>query len=66
MVFPDAVKIAKAKLLIDHLNSISSTELKKVEQKISGNFLQICIRNLNQCRQRKKPPLAKSLLPVNL
>ncbi len=62
MVFPDVVKIAKAKSFINHLNSISFIKLKKVEQKISRNFLQICIRNPNQCRQRKEPLLAKSQL----
>jgi len=33
MVFPDVVKIAKAKSLIHHLNYISFTELKKMSKK---------------------------------
>jgi len=55
MIYLDAVKIAKASVLIDHLNSISGDQLKKDRRKISGNFLQICIRKPIKCRQRKEP-----------
>jgi hypothetical protein len=54
MIYLDGVKITKANLLIDHLNSISAYKLKKDERKISRNFLQICIRKPIKCRQRKE------------